>query len=93
MDEPIVYEQECEQIGVEDKLLFYTDGVYEYQNDQGEFYGNQRFHEKLSELKDQSVSDLIEAAFESLLAFGNNTAPQDDISLMGIQLKNLGTSH
>jgi sigma-B regulation protein RsbU (phosphoserine phosphatase) len=91
-DEPIVYEEEWEQIGVEDKLLFYTDGVYEYQNAQGEFYGNERFHQKLTELKDQPVSDLIEASFESLMAFGNNTAPKDDISLLGIQLKNLGTN-
>jgi sigma-B regulation protein RsbU (phosphoserine phosphatase) len=87
-DEPIVYEQEQQQIGAEDKLLFYTDGVYEYQNDQGEFYGKQRFHEKLTELKDQPVSNLIETAFESLMAFGNNTAPKDDISILGIQLKN-----
>jgi sigma-B regulation protein RsbU (phosphoserine phosphatase) len=92
MDEPIVYEQDREQIGAEDKLLFYTDGVFEYQNDQGEFYGNKRFHEQLTALKDQPVSDLIEASFESLMVFGNNTAPKDDISLLGIQLKNLGTN-
>ena len=92
-DEPIVYEEEREQIGVEDKLLFYTDGVYEYLNDQGEFYGNNRFHEKLTALKDQPVSDLIDALFKSLMAFGNNNAPKDDVSLLGIQLKNLGTSH
>jgi sigma-B regulation protein RsbU (phosphoserine phosphatase) len=91
-DEPIVYGEEREQIGVEDKLLFYTDGVFEYQNDRGEFYGNKRFHEKLTALKDQPVSDLIEASFESLMVFGNNTAPQDDISLLGIQLKNTGIS-
>jgi sigma-B regulation protein RsbU (phosphoserine phosphatase) len=87
-DEPIVYEERREQLGKEDKLLFYTDGVYEYQNDQGEFYGNERFHQQLIELKDQPVSELIEAAFESLMAFGNNAAPKDDISLLGIQLKN-----
>ncbi|MGB5746351.1 MAG: PP2C family protein-serine/threonine phosphatase [Desulfobacterales bacterium] len=92
MDEPIVYEEESAQIGVEDKLVFYTDGVYEYQNARGEFYGNKRFHKKLTALKDQSVFDLIEASFESLMAFGNNTAPKDDVSLLGIQLKNLGTS-
>ena len=89
MDEPIVYEQDQEQIGVGDKLVFYTDGVYEYQNDRSDFYGNQRFHEKLTALKDQSVVDLIEASFEALMAFGNNTAPKDDVSLLGIQLKNL----
>ncbi len=89
MDEPIVYEEEQVQIGVEDKLVFYTDGVYEYQDAQGEFYGNKRFHEKLTALKDQPLSDLIETTFESLMAFGNNTAPKDDVSLLGIQLKNL----
>jgi sigma-B regulation protein RsbU (phosphoserine phosphatase) len=91
-DDPIVYEQEEDQIGGGDKLVFYTDGVYEYQNDLSEFYGNQRFHDKLIALKDQSVADLIEASFEALMAFGNNTAPKDDVSLLGIQLKNLGTN-
>jgi len=90
-DEPIVYEQDQEQIGGGDKLVFYTDGVYEYQNDRSDFYGNQRFHEKLTALKDRSVADLIEASFEALMAFGKNTAPKDDVSLLGIQLKNLGT--
>jgi len=87
-DEPILYEEKHEQLGRKEKLLFYTDGVYEYQNDQGEFYGNSRFHRQLKELKDQPVSELVEAAFESLLDFGNKTAPKDDISLLGIQLKN-----
>jgi sigma-B regulation protein RsbU (phosphoserine phosphatase) len=89
-DEPIVYEEEREQIGVEDKLLLYTDGVYEYQDDNGEFYGNQRFHERIKALIDKPVPDLIEATFGALKAFGNNTAPKDDISLLGIQLKDLG---
>lgn len=88
-DEPIVYEEEQAQIGVEDKLLFYTDGVYEYQNDRGEFYGNERYHERIKALKDQPIGELIDATFEALMAFGNNTAPKDDISLLGIQLKNL----
>jgi len=88
MDEPIVYEEEQVQIGVEDKLVLYTDGVYEYQNALGDFFGNKRFHKKLTALKDQPLSDLIETTFESLMAFGNNSAPKDDVSLLGIQLKN-----
>ena len=86
-DEPIVYEEEQEHLGAEDKLLFYTDGVYEYQDDQGEFYGTGRFHKNLMALKDRSVSDLIDGSFECLMDFGNNTDPKDDISLLGIQLK------
>jgi hypothetical protein len=33
---------------------------------------------------------MITASFESLMAFGNAVSPKDDISLLGIQLKNLG---
>ena len=86
-DEPIVYEEEQEHLGAEDKLLFYTDGVYEYQDDKGEFYGTQRFHDRIKALKDRSISDLIALSLESLMDFGNNTDPKDDVSLLGIQLK------
>lgn len=87
-DEPIVYEEQQEYLGPEDKLLFYTDGVYEYQDENGEFYGTRRFHERIKALKERSVSDLIASSFESLMDFGNNTDPKDDVSLLGIQLKN-----
>jgi sigma-B regulation protein RsbU (phosphoserine phosphatase) len=86
-DEPIVYEEEYEHVGPGDKLIFYTDGVHEYQNAKGEFYGNDRFFSRLKELKDQPVDRLVETVFKSLMAFGNNTEPKDDVSLLGIELK------
>ena len=88
-DEPILYEEQQEQIGVEDKLVFYTDGIYEFQNEQGDFYGNARFREQLEGNKDLPVADMITASFESLMEFGKTASPKDDISLMGIQLKRL----
>jgi sigma-B regulation protein RsbU (phosphoserine phosphatase) len=86
-DEPIVYEQEHAQLCPGDKLIFYTDGVHEYQNVKGEFYGNDRFFSRLKELKDQPVDRLVETVFKSLMIFGNNTEPKDDVSLLGIELK------
>ena len=91
VDEPIFYEEQQEQIGAEDKLVFYTDGVYEYQNEQGDFYGNARFREQLKSYRAQPVADMIAASFDSLMAFGNAAKPKDDISLLGIQLKRLGS--
>ena len=88
----VVHAEDIEKIGVDDKLIFYTDGVYEYQNADGAFYGTERFHEQLTAFKDQPVGGLIDASFESLMAFGNTATPKDDISLMGIQLKSLGNS-
>ena len=86
-DEPIVYEEEQEQLCPADKLIFYTDGVNEYQNAKGEFYGNDRFYSRLKELKDRPVDRLVESVFKSLMVFGNNAAPKDDVSLLGIELK------
>jgi len=87
-EEPIVYEEEHEQLLAGDKLIFYTDGVNEYQNAQGEFYGNDRFYSRLKELKDQPVDKLVKAVFKSLLKFGHHTAPKDDISLLGVAIRN-----
>ena len=86
-DEPIIYEEEQEQLCPGDKLIFYTDGVNEYQNAKGEFYGNDRFYSRLKELKDQPVDRLVESVFKTLMVFGNNAAPKDDVSLLGIELK------
>ena len=86
-DEPIVFEEEYAQLYPADQLLLYTDGVSEYQNEEGEFYGNERFYKKLKQFKDLPVSNLTETLFKSLMIFGNNIEPQDDISLLGVELK------
>ena len=52
-----------------------------------EFYGNDRFFNRLKELKDQPVDGLVETVFKSLMTFGNNTEPKDDVSLLGLELK------
>jgi len=59
------------------------DGVNEYQNAKGEFYGHKRFFDSLKELKGQPVEILIEAVFKFLIVFGNNAEPKDDVSLLG----------
>ena len=86
-DEPIVFEEEHEQLHPGDKLIFYTDGVNEYQDAKGEFYGNKRFFDSLKKLKEQPVGILVEDVFKSLMVFGNNAEPKDDVSLLGVELK------
>jgi sigma-B regulation protein RsbU (phosphoserine phosphatase) len=81
-----VFEEEQVRIRAGDKLLLYTDGVYEYQNEAGEFYGTDRFYKKLNELVGRRVVDLVEILFNDLMAFGQHTRPKDDISLFGVEL-------
>jgi sigma-B regulation protein RsbU (phosphoserine phosphatase) len=84
-DEQIIFPEEKRKINPGDKLLLYTDGVFEYQNQRREFYGNERFHQKLIDLNDRPVSDMVDMQFQALMEFGNGVAPKDDISLLGIE--------
>jgi sigma-B regulation protein RsbU (phosphoserine phosphatase) len=82
------FEEEQVQMRAGDKLLLYTDGVYEYQNEAGEFYGTDRLYKKLNELDGERVTDLVEILFNDLMAFGHHARPKDDISLFGVELTN-----
>ena len=87
VDEFIAFPEEKMKLNPGDKLLLYTDGVFEYQNRQRAFYGSERFHRKLLELKERSVADLVDLQFQALMEFGHGTEPKDDISLLGIEFK------
>jgi sigma-B regulation protein RsbU (phosphoserine phosphatase) len=87
VDELITFPEEKRQLNSGDKLLLYTDGVFEYQNQQGEFYGNEKFHQQLIDLNDRPIADIVDKQFQALMAFGNGMAPKDDISLLGIEFK------
>ena len=66
-------------------MLLYTDGVFEYQNLQGEFYGNEQFHRQLIDLYDRPIPEIVDRQFQALMEFGRGMAPKDDISLLGIE--------
>ena len=70
-----------------DKLFLYTDGIAEYQNEEGLFYDEDRFFAELKRLKDRLLSNIIDGVIESMMSFGNNTEPQDDISLLAVEFR------
>jgi len=86
-DRKFRFEEGHLKIKPEDKLFIYTDGIVEYQNDNEEFYGDDRFYNSLKVLKNESVHNIIDQCIKSLMEFGNNTSPQDDITLLGLGLK------
>lgn len=82
------YQEGHLQMNPGDKLLVYTDGITEYQNPAGEFYGADRFYETINALQGQPVADVVARCIKSLMDFGNPAKPQDDITLLGLALKN-----
>ena len=75
------------QLNRGDKLFVYTDGIVEYQKSEGEFYGTERLCETLQAMQRKSINDIIEQSIKSLLNFGDHTKPQDDITILGLELK------
>jgi sigma-B regulation protein RsbU (phosphoserine phosphatase) len=73
-----------------DKLFIYTDGIVDFQNPEGEFYGTERFYQTLQALQGESVQGIVEKAVRSLMDFGNNAEPLDDITLLGLEFKKIG---
>lgn len=67
------------------KIVLYTDGIIEYQNELGVQYGETRFFQLLEQLKRLPPSDMLPAIEESVKKFGNNAPQQDDISLICIE--------
>lgn len=79
------FEEKEQKINRGDKVIFYTDGIIEYENRHGEFYGNERFLRLLKEVKAQPIGTILDRVIESMLTFGGDNPPQDDISLLGFE--------
>jgi sigma-B regulation protein RsbU (phosphoserine phosphatase) len=70
-----------------DKLFLYTDGLNEYENPEGEMYGNARLHLLLRGFAGRPVADAVDAFQASWREFGRGAAPADDMTLVGIEFR------
>jgi sigma-B regulation protein RsbU (phosphoserine phosphatase) len=87
-DDGAEFEQGRLEINPGDRLFVFTDGIVEYQNPAGELFGDNRFYSILQEMKNESIHKIVDQCFGFLMEFGTNTKPQDDITLLGLELKN-----
>lgn len=67
-----------------DKLILYTDGVAECRNQEGEFYGTERFFKALMHLRQEEIDVLLDKFVDELKAFCGTAKPDDDITLLGM---------
>lgn len=69
-----------------DRLYTCTDGVTDCSNTSKEFYGVERLHTLLNELKDASCKETVDAIDEALLTFQGEAEQFDDITMMVIKV-------
>jgi sigma-B regulation protein RsbU (phosphoserine phosphatase) len=84
------FEEGRSRLNPGDKLLIYTDGIVEYQNRDKELYGTRRFYQTLEALRGESISRMVKKSIKSLMNFGHNAKLQDDVTLLGLELKKIG---
>ncbi|MDH4122316.1 MAG: SpoIIE family protein phosphatase [Deltaproteobacteria bacterium] len=82
------FETSTLNLGPGDRVFFYTDGVYEGTNPEGESYGMQRVSSSLSLHRQLPVQEMITALLDDLMAFLiRPEALEDDITLLAIEIK------
>lgn len=80
--EGMKYEQRTIPLGRDDCILFFTDGLTESYNNDGEFYGEDRLMEALKANHCSSAHELIDVVEKSLLDFVQDMPPADDLTML-----------
>jgi phosphoserine phosphatase RsbU/P len=83
----ILFEEEEKSIEPGDKLIIYTDGIIEYENAGGDFFGMKGLCDVLQELGNRTIGITLDTIVESLMAYGDQAPPEDDVSLLGFEFK------
>ena len=66
----------------EDQILFYTDGLTESFNNEGDFFGEERLTDAIKNNRCTSAHELLDTVEKSLLDFVQDMPPADDLTML-----------
>jgi sigma-B regulation protein RsbU (phosphoserine phosphatase) len=69
-----------------DTVTFYTDGVVEAMNSEGEIYGFDRFREIVNGARGQDAQSLLEILMEDVSGFVQDARQHDDITVVVVRV-------
>jgi serine phosphatase RsbU (regulator of sigma subunit) len=69
-----------------DRILFYTDGLYESQDDKAEAFGMARIKQVIQDHADKELPPLFDALLDQLRAHAGRIQPADDITMVGLDI-------
>lgn len=84
--ESVYYDVELER-GRGEKILLYTDGILEMENQSSKAYGTRRFIKRIIELALEDPAHLIDETVKNAFEFAEGVEPKDDITLICLELK------
>jgi phosphoserine phosphatase RsbU/P len=77
-----VYQEESIQLGENDTIFFYTDGIVEAQNETNEQYQLERLVETLNSNQDKAAGELEKSVMDSIHHFTEGAPQKDDITMV-----------
>ena len=83
--EGMEYEHRTIKLDENDSLLFYTDGLTESYNIDGDFYGEERLEAALAENHCSSANELIDIVENSLITFVADMPAADDLTILALR--------
>jgi serine phosphatase RsbU (regulator of sigma subunit) len=81
------YEQTIYKITRDDKLLFFTDGIIEQRNIQGEMYSENRLRSTFLSLAQTNADHILKKIESDLVRFTSDYKKDDDITLLLMEFK------
>lgn len=81
-----VYQEESIQLNNEDMIFFYTDGIVEAQNKEGEQYKLERLIYTLLVNKHKDIHDIQQDVMNSITAFTDGVSQKDDITMVLLKI-------
>jgi sigma-B regulation protein RsbU (phosphoserine phosphatase) len=83
----VEFEDKRMRLNKGDRVLLYTDGITEAQNQAGEFFGVSRLDELFSAYRLESPEAVITRLLESLYEFCGGQSFNDDVSMVVLQVE------
>lgn len=71
----------------QDVLLLYTDGLYEVENDNGEYFDTGQLAEVILHHVDDPVETLFNGVLNEIRSFGKSNRFEDDVCLLAIEMR------
>jgi len=87
LDGIVPFEEDEKQLAAGDRLVFYTDGVVECEDEKGAFFGQERLLTLLKKLQEEPLERLLDNLLEALVVFTGAAGFRDDVSLVGIEFR------
>lgn len=86
LSKDIIYQDYTISLFPGDKLVLYTDGITEARNKLKKSFSKDRFMNSLVQKRRLGIEQLISSAVREVMEYAGSCAPEDDITLLGLEM-------